>query len=68
MTKTPLAGGLSLGTLLNGTEKDVLAEARGAIAEAGEKGFVLAPDCVVKGPSPDANLSAARQAAEETIK
>ncbi len=67
MTDTPLAGGLSLDTLLNGSEEDVLAEARNAIAEAGRTGFMLAPDCVIKGPSPDVNLAAARQAVEETI-
>lgn len=66
MTDKPLAGGLSLDTLLNGTEQDVRAEARDAISEAGRKGFILAPDCVIKGPSPDANLAAARQVVEET--
>jgi uroporphyrinogen decarboxylase len=65
MTDTPLAGGLSLDTLLEGTEEDVLAEARAAIAEAGPRGFMLAPDCVIKGPSPDANLAAACRAARE---
>ena len=66
MTDKPLAGGLSLETLLNATEKDVVAEARQAIAQVGRKGFILAPDCVIKGPTPDANLAAARQVAEET--
>jgi uroporphyrinogen decarboxylase len=66
MTSTSLAGGLSLETLLNGSEQDVLAEARDAIATVGRTGFALAPDCVIKGPSPDANLAAARQAVEET--
>jgi uroporphyrinogen decarboxylase len=66
MTDRPLAGGLSLATLLNGTEEDVLIEARQSIAQAGRTGFILAPDCVVRGPSPDANLAAARQAVEET--
>lgn len=66
MTDTSLAGGLSLATLLNGTQEDVLAEARAAIAQAGRTGFILAPDCVIRGPSPDANLAAARQAVEET--
>jgi len=64
MTDKSLAGGLSLDTLLNGAEKDVLTEARNAIAEAGRRGFILAPDCVIRGPSPDANLAAARRAAE----
>jgi len=62
----PLAGGLTLDTLLKGTEQTVLDMARQAIAEAGRQGFILAPDCVIKGPSPDANLAAARQAVEET--
>jgi uroporphyrinogen decarboxylase len=66
LTHTPLAGGLSLGTLLSGTEQDVVAETESAIAEAGRQGFILAPDCVIKGPSPDANLAAARRAVEET--
>ena len=66
MTDRTLAGGLSLNTLLHGSEEDVLAEARGAIKQAGRKGFILAPDCVIQGPSPDANLAAARQAVEET--
>lgn len=67
MTDRPLAGGLSLNTLLHGCEEDVLAEAREAIAQAGRRGFILAPDCVIRGPSPDTNLAAARQAVEETI-
>jgi uroporphyrinogen decarboxylase len=66
MTGTSLAGGLSLDTLLNGSEDDVLAEARQSIATAGRRGFILAPDCVIKGPSPDTNLAAARRAVEET--
>jgi uroporphyrinogen-III decarboxylase len=65
MTDTSLAGGLSLDTLLNGTEQEVMDEARAAIAEAGPRGFMLAPDCVIKGPSPDANLAAACRAARE---
>lgn len=66
LTKTPLAGGLSLDTLLNGSPQDVLAEARESITQAGRTGFILAPACVIKGPSPDANLAAARQAVGET--
>jgi uroporphyrinogen decarboxylase len=62
LTDKPLAAGLSLETLLNGTEEDVVSEVRSAIAEAGRNGFVLAPDCVIRGPSPDANLAAARRA------
>ena len=66
MTKTTIAGGLSLDTLLNGSEEDVLAQARDAFEQAGRTGFILAPGCVIKGPSPDANLAVARQAVEET--
>jgi uroporphyrinogen decarboxylase len=66
MTKKALAGGLSLETLLNGTEEDVVAEAHDAIAQAGRTGFILAPACVIRGPTPDANLAAARRAVEET--
>jgi uroporphyrinogen decarboxylase len=64
MTATPLAAGLSLETLCGGTESEVQAEAHQAIAVAGRKGFILAPDCVIPGPSPDANLAAARRASE----
>ncbi len=64
-TGRPLAGGLSLETLLHGTEEEVRAETRDAIIEAGRRGFILAPDCVIKGATPDANLAAVRQAAVE---
>lgn len=66
MTKRALAGGLSLDTLLDGTTEAVKAEARHAIAQAGRTNFILAPTCVIKGPSPDANLAAARAVVEET--
>jgi len=65
MTDKPLAGGLSLDVLLNGTEDDVRVLVQGAIAQAGPGGFILAPDCVLRGPTPDANLYAARRAVEE---
>ena len=66
LTGRALAGGLALDTLQTGSEEMVLAEARRAIAQAGRKGFILAPDCVVPGPSPDANLAAARRAVDES--
>ena len=65
LTTTALAGGLSLETLLSGTEGDVLAEARDAVDQVGRTGFILAPGCVIKGPSPDANLAAARRAVDQ---
>jgi len=67
MTDKPLAGGLSLEVLLNGTEDDVMDQVQDAIAQAGPRGFILAPDCVIKGPTPDANLAAARRAVEESF-
>jgi uroporphyrinogen decarboxylase len=67
VTDKPLAGGLSLEVLLNGTEDDVLNQVRDAIAQAGPRGFILAPDCVIKGPTPDANLAAARRAVDESL-
>jgi uroporphyrinogen decarboxylase len=66
ITDRPLAGGLCLDLLLNGTEDDVIAQAQDAIAEAGPWGFILAPDCVIKGPTPDENLAAARRVVEQT--
>lgn len=65
LTGKALAGGLALETLQGGSEQAVQAEAWEAIAQAGPRGFILAPDCVIPGPSPDANLAAARQAVEE---
>ena len=62
LTDKPLAAGLSLETLLNGTEEGVVSKVRSSVAEAGQAGFILAPDCVIPGPSPDANLAAARRA------
>jgi len=42
MTTRCLAGGLSLETLLSGSEADVTAQVRDAVAQAGRKGFILA--------------------------
>jgi uroporphyrinogen decarboxylase len=66
MTDKALAGGLSVQTLLHGTETDVLLEARDAIAQTEGVGLVLAPGCVIEGPTPDANLLAVRQAIVES--
>lgn len=65
ITKKALAGGLGLDTLLNGSPADVQTQARDAIAQTGGRRFILGPACVVRGPSPDANLTAARQVVEE---
>jgi uroporphyrinogen decarboxylase len=67
-TDKGLSGGVSTKTLRHGTAADVLAEARDAIAQAGGTGLILAPTCTIDGYTPDANLSAMRQAVEETAK
>lgn len=66
ITDKALAGGLSLQTLLNDGKEEVVAEVRDAIAQADERGLIIAPACVIRGPSPDANLQAARRALEPT--
>jgi len=66
MTSKALAGGLSVDTLRHGTEADVLAEAREAIAQTGGTGFILTPGCTIDGRSLEANLRAIRRAVEET--
>ena len=67
LTKRSLAGGLSLQTLRNGSEDQVRAEVEDAVTQVGKTSFILAPACVVAGPSPDRNLMAARQAAEAVM-
>ncbi len=64
LTPRAIAGGLSLDTLWKGTAHEVEAGVRDVIAQAGKTGLVLAPDCVIRGPSPDTNLAAVRRAVE----
>jgi uroporphyrinogen decarboxylase len=52
------------GPLANGDPEGVMAEARGAIARAGGRRFLLAPGCSVPPSTPPACLRALRQAAE----
>lgn len=66
MTHKTLAGGLSIKTLLEGTEEDVLTEARRAIAQTEGRGLILTPTCTINGRSPEVNLKAIRRAAEES--
>jgi uroporphyrinogen decarboxylase len=66
ITDKTISGGLSTQTLLEGSEQDVLAQARDAIEQAGRTRFMLGPSCVVNGRTPEANLAAARRAVEET--
>ncbi len=64
LTKKALATGISLETLHGGTESDVVAEVRAAVAEAGRSGFILAPACVIKASAADQNLHAMRHAVD----
>lgn len=63
VTDKALAAGLNLETMQSGTEDDN----RSMVAAQAEAhpgpGLILAPDCVVKGDSPDANLAAVVDAA-----
>lgn len=68
LTGKTLAGGLSLDVLRHGTEEQVMAEVREAIAQAGPRGFILAPACVIRAGTPAANLAAARRAVEEAAR
>jgi uroporphyrinogen decarboxylase len=65
VTNKTLAGGLSIKTLLEGTEEDVLKEARRAIAQTEGRGLILTPTCTINGRSPEVNLKAIRRAVEE---
>ncbi len=61
-TDKALAGGLSLDTLLNGTEEEVKAEVHDAIEGVGKEKLIIAPGCVIKPGTDDSNLKAARRA------
>ena len=63
LTGKALAAGLNLETMQSGTEDDNRAMVAAQAAAHPEPGLVLAPDCVVKGDSPDANLAAVVDAA-----
>lgn len=63
LTDKVLAAGLSLDTLAQGSRAECRTMVREARALAGEPGLMLAPDCVVKLESPDANLDAVVEAA-----
>ena len=65
-TSKALSGGVAVDTLLNGTAEEVLAEARDAIAQTAQIGFILAPTCTVDGRTPETNLRALCQAAQES--
>lgn len=58
-------GGIAVETAAAGTPESVAAEARQAIGETGGRRFLLAPGCSVPPETPEANLRAAGDAAEE---
>ena len=63
ISEKTLAAGLSLETLANGTDEDCRFMVRSARSSNLGPGLILAPDCVVKLESPDANLDAVVEAA-----
>jgi uroporphyrinogen decarboxylase len=63
-TDRALSGGLSVETLLSGTEENVDTEVRDAIAQTRGRGFILGAGCVIDTRTPEANLHAARRATE----
>ncbi len=63
LTDKALAAGLSLDTLAQASGEECRAMVREARATVPGTGLILAPDCVVKLESPDANLSAVVEAA-----
>jgi uroporphyrinogen decarboxylase len=63
-TAKALSGGLSVDTLLSGTEEEISAEARDAIVQTGGRGLILSAGCVINTRTPAGNLRAARRATE----
>ncbi|MCI0476748.1 MAG: hypothetical protein L0Y55_10915 [Anaerolineales bacterium] len=61
-----IAGGIDEYNVLGGTSReDVLAQARDAIAQAGERGFILAAGCVTLVDTPEENIRAVVEAARK---
>ena len=56
------AGGLDNQRLHLMTPEEVTESVKAAIGEAGDRGFMLAPTCVIDARTPEANLLAARKA------
>lgn len=61
-TTKPFLAGLARDTLLRGTPQDAARQARDTLAEAGDRGVIVAPDCTVSPMAPAANLAAVRDA------
>jgi uroporphyrinogen decarboxylase len=62
--KGTLAGGINECDTLAAKSRDaVIAEARDAIAQAGERGFILAAGCVIPVDTPEENIKAVVEAA-----
>jgi uroporphyrinogen decarboxylase len=63
-----VVGGLSeKDTLVHGTEADVEAEVRDALAQTGGRRVMIGPGCVMAVTAPDANIEAAVRAARQGI-
>jgi len=59
-----LCGGMNIDTLVNGTPDQVIAEARQANEQTGNRKFILGTGCVVPIKTPPQNILAAREAYE----
>lgn len=61
-----LVGGLDeRGLMVTGTPEEVRAEVRDAVTQCGGRGLIVGPGCVLDLRVPEANLAAARAAAED---
>jgi uroporphyrinogen-III decarboxylase len=61
-TQPFLAGLDHLGTLINGTPRDVTRQAKESIADAASHPFILAPGCTMKMGTKPENIEAIKQA------
>jgi len=63
-----LVGGLDEWGTLQSTPEAVIAEVREAIAQAGERGLIIGPGCVIPIDTPEANIRAAKSANQQINK
>jgi uroporphyrinogen decarboxylase len=66
-TDKAVIGGLSLETLQNGTPAHITAEARLAREQTGGRRWMLGPACAIAIDTPEENIRAARQAADNVM-
>jgi uroporphyrinogen decarboxylase len=61
-TRRSLMGGIDHLAAPDATPEQIIAQGREAIAQAGDRGFILAPGCTFPAGTPEANLLALRRA------